>query len=485
MATLHRAGGPAGNRVDLQTKLLYGIGEIAITAKMALFGLFVLFFYNTVLGLPALWVGIASASGLLLDAAVDPYIGYRSDVSESRYGRRHVFMALGTMTMGTSFWMIWAPPQGLPPVATFFWLLVAMLAFRFTSALFRIPYLSLGAELSEDYHERTSIVGIRSFFGLLGSLSAASLSFYFFFPNVTPGVDPKLSYEGYPRMGLAFALVMTASAILAIAGTASRRRRLRVGKGPPPGFARFLSGFRLALENRAFRKVWLSFSLFFAAVVLNSTVSVHFFTWYVEITDSVVLGRLQAVFYIAALGGVGFWVLLARRSEKRSLYVLAMAALAGLMGSAPLVFGVDSVFGTGDPRPAFALYGLAGFLASALWVIPASMVADIADDDALETGQRREGLFFGILNFGEKVAAGVAVLIGGGLMDYFAALSPGQTTQSPETISRIAWIYGGAPAVLLLVAVACVSGYGLDRDAVASIQIRLRERADASPDYSI
>ena len=107
MGTLDPAGGAVRSQVDLSTKLLYGFGEIAITAKMALFGLFVLFFYNSVLGLPALWVGIASAAGLLLDAAVDPYIGYRSDVSESRYGRRHAFMVLGTLTMGASFWMIW------------------------------------------------------------------------------------------------------------------------------------------------------------------------------------------------------------------------------------------------------------------------------------------------------------------------------------------------------------------------------------------
>lgn len=473
------------SEVALAVKLFYGVGEIAITAKMALFGLFVLFFYNSVMGLPAVWVGLASAVGLLFDAAVDPYIGYRSDASRSRFGRRHGLMMVGTLTMGASFWMIWAPPRGMGQGATFTWLLVAMVLFRFTSALFRIPYLSLGAELTEDYHERTSIVGIRSFFGLLGSLSAASLSFYFFFPTVTPGVDPKLSYEGYPRMGMAFALVMTATAAVAILGTTTRRNRVASEHGPRPGFRAFLSGFRLALGNRAFRKVWLSFSLFFVAIVLNATVSVHFFTWYVEITDSVVLSRLQALFYVAALFGVGFWVLVSRRMEKRTLYVLAMVVVAGLLGSTPLLFGEGSVFGTGDARPLYPLYVLAGFFASALWVVPASMVADVSDDDALVSGQRREGIFFGILSFGEKVAAGLAVLIGGALMDYVAELSPGAATQSAETISRIAWVYGAAPATLLLLAVACMAGYGLDRETVASIQLRLRERGEPSADYSI
>jgi len=468
-------------KVSLLTKILYGIGEIAITMKMALFGLFILFFYNTVMGLPALSVGIASAVGLVVDAVTDPYIGYRSDVSKSRYGRRHSFMLAGALTMGVSFWTIWAPPRGLSPAGLFFWLLVSVSLFRVASTFFRIPYLSLGAELSDDYHERTAIVGFRSFFGLVGSLLAASLSFYFFFPNSGTGADPKLAYEGYPRMGLAFGAAMTLAALIGCLGTWAHR----FGSGSPPSerpsFQKFTAASRLALQNASFRKVWLSFSLFFVAVVLNGSISIHFLTWYVRIGDSTVLSRLQALFYVSALAGVVFWVWAARRTEKKTLYVLCTLTTALVIGSSPFLFGDGSVLGTGDPRPLAALYGLAGFFASALWVIPSSMVADIADDDAARTGLRREGLFFGILNFGEKVAAGLAVLVGGALIDYVARLVPGEPAQSADTISRIGWIFGGVPAMLLLVAVIAVAGYRLDRRTVAAIQLRLRERAVEAP----
>jgi GPH family glycoside/pentoside/hexuronide:cation symporter len=187
------------------------------------------------------------------------------------------------------------------------------------------------------------------------------------------------------------------------------------------------------------------------------------------------------LFYLSALAGVGFWVWRARRTEKRTLYMLSTSIAALLMGSSPLLFGEGSLFGTGDARPLAALYGLAGFFASALWVIPASMVADVADDDASRTGLRREGLFFGILNFGEKVAAGLAVLVGGALIDFVARLVPGEPAQSAETISRIGWIFGGVPALLLLVAVMVLAGYRLDRQAVAAIQLRLRERVVDAP----
>jgi Na+/melibiose symporter-like transporter len=467
--------------VGIDIKILYGIGESAITMKMVLFGLFILFFYNTVMGLPALWVGVASAVGLVVDAVSDPYVGYRSDASKSRYGRRHSFMLVGALTMGVSFWMIWAPPRGMSQVGLFFWLLASVSLFRLMSTFFRIPYLSLGAELSDDYHERTVIVGVRSFFGLLGSLLAGSLSFYLFFPSTGTGVDPKLSYEGYPRLGLAFGVAMTVAALAGILGTWAYRFVHAPAASVRPTLASFASASRLALQNGSFRKVWLSFSLFFVAVVLNGSMSIHFLTWYVRISDSTVLSRLQALFYLSALAGVGFWVWASRRTEKRTLYILSTSIAAFLMGSSPLVFGEGRVFGVGDPRPLAALYGLAGFFASALWVIPSSMVADIADEDAVRTGLRREGLYFGILNFGEKVAAGLAVLVGGALIDYVARLVPGEPEQAPATISRIGWIFGGVPAMLLLVAVIVFAGYRLDRRAVAAIQLRLRERAMDAP----
>jgi Na+/melibiose symporter-like transporter len=474
--------------VGVNTKILYGIGEIAITMKMVLFGLFILFFYNSVMGLSALLVGVASAVGLVVDAVSDPYVGYRSDASRSRYGRRHSFMLVGALTMGVCFWMIWAPPRGMSQLGVFLWLLVSVSLFRVTSTFFRIPYLSLGAELSDDYHERTAIVGFRSFFGLAGSLLAATLSFYLFFSTGPSGpgstemlADPKLSYEGYPRMGLAFAAAMTVAALVGCLGTWGHRFLNAPAAGGRPTLSSFAAASRLALQNASFRKVWLSFSLFFVAVVLNNTMSIHFLTWYVRISDSTVLSRLQGLFYLSALVGVGFWVWTARRTEKRTLYMLSTTIAGLLMGSSPFLFGEGSVFGVGDPGPVAALYGLAGFFTSALWVIPASMVADIADDDADRTGLRREGLFFGILNFGEKVAAGLAVLVGGALLDFVARLVPGEPAQSAATISRIGWIFGGVPALLLVVAVIVVAGYRLDRKTVADIQLRLRERALEAP----
>src|SRR5206468_1534813 len=157
----------------------------------------------------------------------------------------------------------------------------------------------------------------------------------------------------------------------------------------------------------------------------NGVLAIHYFTWYARIGDSHVIGMLQAVFYIGALAGVCFWLLVSRYTEKKTICRLAIFATALLMALATLVVGPGSLSGTGNAFPLMVGHALAGLTGSALWVIPSSMVADIIDQDDLSTGHRREGVFFGILNFGEKIGAGASLLIAGILLDYYVKLVPG------------------------------------------------------------
>lgn len=471
------SGGESMLRVPLMDKAFYGVGEAPITIAMVMFGLFVLFFYSSVMGLPPALVGLASAAGLIWDAVIDPYIGYRSDKSRSRFGRRHVYMLVGALLMGPFLWLLFSPPQNMSRPLLFGWLLTSTILFRFTSAIYRIPYLGLGAEMSSDYHERTVIVAVRSLFGLLGTLLAASLSFVLFFPNRTPGVDPKLSFEGYPRMGLTLGLVMVVCGLAAVFGTKRYRHSPAGSASSPitPASSGFLSGFAAAWGNRNFRSIWLFAVFFFLGVVVNSAVAIHFFSWYVRITDSDSLSRIQSFFYVGALGGVIFWLGLSKRAEKRSLSLMSTVATASLMAAATLLFGEGRPFGTGNPIPLYAGNFLAGFFASAVWVLPGSMLADVADEEDLLRGGRREGIFFGILNFGEKIAAALSLLVGGGLLEYYVQLEPGQV-QSAAASNRIGVLYGVIPALFLLLAGVSLRSYRLDRAGVERVQAALAAR---------
>ena len=460
-------------RISAATVGLYGIGEIPITMTMVLLGLFGLFFYNSVLGLPAPLVSIGFAAGLALDAFLDPYIGYRSDRMSSRFGRRHGFMLVGALTLGPSFFLLFSPPH-LGQVSLFLWLLLSSVAFRVSSAIYRIPYLSLGAELSQDYDERTRVIAVRSLFGLLGTAIAAGLSFLMFSGTSLAAGDAKMHYARYPLLGLTFGLAMTVSGLLAFWGTLSHRDR---GQSPPviPPRRAFFSGFLLAMRNPAFRSVWLSFTTFFLAVVLNAALAVHYFTWFVQIHNNRYLSVIQISFAAGAFLGVLCWIALAKRAEKRTLYAAGTLATAVLLCCASLLVGPGHLLGIGNPIPFILGHAAGGLCASALWVMPASMLADVADQDQLATGLRREGIYFGILNFGEKLASVGSVTLAGLTLHYFVRLVPASPTQPVEVTNRLGMAYGLIPGVLAAVAAILILSYPLNRSVVSQIQQRLEQ----------
>jgi len=461
----------------ISAKLLYGVGEIPITVLMVLSGLFILFFYNSVMGLPATLVGIGLFVTLALDAVTDPLIGHLSDRTRSRLGRRHVFMLPGALGMGPCFYLLFSPPRSLGQTGLFLWLLGSMIALRATSAIYRIPYLGLGAEISRDYDDRTSTMAVRAVFGLLGTLAAAGLSFLLFFPATTDGSEPKLHYEGYPHLGLAFGALMSITGLISVFGTLGHRTS---GAGESSEAPSFLSAFRISMQNVEFRRLWGSSTTFFLAVVLNASMAIQYYTWYARISGGNTLSAIQTSFYVGALLGVFQWMALSRRAEKRTLCMVAVTATAALLLMSTLLIGEGRLFGTGHAMPLIVGSVIGGMFASAVWVIPPSMVADVADTDELKTGLRREGIYFGISNFGEKIAAGGALLLSGTLLTLFGKLSHNVPHGAPAATPYLGILYGAVPAALLMVSLLFIIPYGLNRRKVHGIQRELAQRRAAN-----
>ena len=469
--------------VGLWFKTVYGAGQIASAMKTVLFGLFSLYFYTTVMGLSGTLVGIASAIGLLWDAIIDPVIGTMSDHARSRFGKRHIFMLVGSAGMGVSFWMFFSPPRDLATGALFAWLLAANLLVRTMASIFCIPYYALGSDLSQDYNERTTITGIRGGLGLFGTMGTAVLTFLLFFPATSQGGDPKLHVEGYRAMGFFCGLVMSLVGLLSTLGTLPCRQvstgedEWRSGET----LARFFAGIVASLRNASFRIVLGSYSIFFLGVVINGTLAIHFLTYYVEITESRDVSAFQFAFFVGALAGVAFWMRLSRIVDKHLLLFTGTLGTAVVMGCAFFLLGKGHLFGLRSLLPLLFGHGLAGFFASILWIIPTSMIADVVDEDELFTGERREGTFFGLFQFGEQIAAGASILITGLLIDRFAGFVSGQAEQSALTVHRIGMLYSLLPSALLTVGAFPILRYSLDRRRVASIRMQLdaRQRGDA------
>lgn len=458
-------------------KLIYGIGQVPNAMKGLLFGLFSLYFYTTVMGLSGSLVGIATAISLVWDAMIDPIIGVLSDNSRSKWGRRHGYMIIGAVGMGAAFWAFFSPPPQLSKVGLFLWLLLTNLLVRTMTSLFAIPYLALGAELSNDYHERTAITGTRGAFALFGTLITAVLSFVLFFPESFQNPDAQLNISSYHWMGLFAGVQMTLFGLISAFGTLSKRQSntiIHVQHKHCPKY-HFLKESVSALKNQSFRAIFFSYSLFFLATVINATLSIHYLTYMADITSSRSISLFHLSFYLSALTGVCFWMKISKKVEKKWLYLAGTLSTSIILVCAFLLIGKGRLLGAGNFIPIACGNGLAGFFSSSLWIMPASMIADITDQDHLLTKKNRQGIFFGLFNFGEQVAAGASILISGFLVEWFAGLIPGQIRQTQETIERIGMLFSLLPAFLMLAASILILRYKLNEKKITKIHTELKE----------
>ena len=465
---------PRSTNLSVKVKLMYGVGEISNSIKVVIFGLYSLFFATSVMRLPGAWIGAVGFFTMLWDAVIDPYIGYLTDGPFNR-SRRFPFMLTGALVMSVGFWAFFSPPPGLSAAPLLGWLLIASLIVRTATSIYSIPYYAMGANLSEDYHERTSITAIRGITSIIGTSLAASLSFVVFFPEKTPGVDPKLQPGGYASMGLAFGLAMTLTALIALWGTLPLRRLTGDAAQAQQLPGSFFGGMRESLGNPSFRILLICSALSVIGLTVSSSLLLHYLTYYVKVNRSAALSSAQASFYACGLIGIIFWLRVAKNFEKHWLYVLSAAITSTLMLAGLPLFGEGHPLGTGDIRPLLIGYGAVGFFNCILWFMPQSMLADVVDESELLTGKRREGALFGMFSFVQQVASGVAILLAGGLLDRFIKLVPGKLAQSGVAIYRIGAVYSLVPGALFMAAAVLMIRYKLTRTRVESLQIALRQ----------
>ena len=144
--------------IPFSSKLAFGVGQYAEGLKNTGFSLFILFYYNQVLGLSGTMAGMALFIALLFDAITDPLAGSLSDNFRSKWGRRHPFMYVSAIPLALAFVGLFSPPESLSDIGLFAWLTIFAVLTRGAMTLYHVPHLALGAELTENFHERTRIV---------------------------------------------------------------------------------------------------------------------------------------------------------------------------------------------------------------------------------------------------------------------------------------------------------------------------------------
>ena len=473
------------------TKFAFGVGQTAEGIKNTAFSTFLLIYYNQVLGLSGALAGAAIMIALVFDAITDPLAGSLSDNLRSRWGRRHPFMYASALPLAACFYLLFVPPEGLGRGALFCWLTVFAVLTRAAMTLYHVPHLALGAELSDDYEERTSIVSFRQVFGILGSLAAVILGFTVFFVD-RDGMRGNLIAEAYPPFALTFAALMAGTILWSARGTHDQIPHLSVPEAAlrplsvTQVLGRVFTDLLAALRNHSFRWLFAGVIIVFVMVGVQSALNLYMANYFWQFSS----GELLWVSLAPPLGmllGAPFASLVNRRFEKKPSLVLGTAWYALFQLSPPILRLLGLFPDNGDPwlMPLITvMYVIGGAGVVQALVTSGSMMADIADEHEVHSGRRQEGIFFGALSFSGKAASGVGNLFGGLALDLIAfpeAAVPGEVSEA--VLFRLGMTYGPVVMGFAVIAVWCYTHYGLTRSRHQEIlaELSLRRPLPAGP----
>ena len=197
-----------------RTRFFYALGQAAEGIKNESFGIFLLFYYTNVLGLSGVLAGRAILIALVFDAVTDPLVGVLSDRTHSRYGRRHPYMLASALPLGLFFYGVFAPPADLAEGELFLWMLTFTVLTRGAMTLFHVPHLSLGAELSSNYEERTLIVTERTIWSRFGGAMPGLLGLLWFMRTTEQYPDGRFNGPWSRQHNVASSLVVVPFLIL-------------------------------------------------------------------------------------------------------------------------------------------------------------------------------------------------------------------------------------------------------------------------------
>lgn len=399
---------PIEGSVPTRLATFHGMGSIAYGVKDNGLSTFLLLYYNQVLGMDAMLVSLALMLALVIDGVIDPVIGYLSDRTYTRWGRRLPWLYLAPVPLGMVWYLIWSATE--PP--TFWGLVGLVVTIRALVSCCEVPSVALVPELTRDYDERSRLMRFRFLFGWGGGLLVMFLAYNVFL------ADGLLKPEGYRAYGLAGAILITGAVLI------SALAQHRVASGYPP---RALSKFSLAtafaelresFSHRAFIILLLGGGLAYTSQGVTFSISnyLYLFIWRFTPADlmlfpwvlfaSVVacfllLPRLHARWgkrdtaKIAAVVGAAFWV---------TPFLLRAAGLWPTAGSPASTY------------PLFVFFFLSNLFSVSAMISASSMVADVVEASEELTGRRSEGAFFAGNMFMAKCATGLGIFVTGQLL---------------------------------------------------------------------
>jgi GPH family glycoside/pentoside/hexuronide:cation symporter len=428
-------------RLSRLSKIIYGSGDTGLSLTTTIIGAYLSIFLTDVVGLLPAVAAAAIFVGRNWDWVNDPIIGYISDKTRTRWGRRRPFLLFGALPFGLAFALMWwKPPFTGIALAAYF--AVAYLLFDTAATFVYMPFYALTPELTDDYDERTSLTTYRMFFSILASLAA------FIIPSAFIGAFRPENAGRVFLMGGIFGLVSALPLFLVFGGT---RERKEFAEAEPP---RILKTLKAAVRNKP---LLLSLGIYlftWVSVDLMQTILLYFITYCMHRQEQSPL--IMGAIFVTALLALPFWNWAARRWDKKRAFIAGVAFWAAVQ-LVLISLGPET-----DLWILLCLCVLAGIGVGAAHVLPWSILPDAVEWDEWKTGERHEGSFYSFVTLAQKVASTIATPLALLLLGIFG-YKPGGVAQPPSAVFAIRLITGPIPAVLLCLAIVCAILYPVTR----------------------
>jgi GPH family glycoside/pentoside/hexuronide:cation symporter len=445
----------------LARRLGYGVGDMAGSIGVTITGFFLYAFLLDVAGVRPGAVGLIFLISNIWDAIIDPYIGYLSDRTRSRWGGKRVWLLFGAVPVGLTYVLTWVAPP-LNDTGLFFYYLVILLLFKTASSSTGIPYLALTAGMAKTYNDRTQLNTYRSILNITASLLAIVLH-----PMLVSfaGDDVRL---GHIYSAGFLGCLMALSILIAFRSSFET---------DTPSAAPKLTIFhdlQSALRNRPFLIATGIFLCSWVVVMLVQN-NLQLYVRYWANAEALFLPVIL-VFQVTAIGSIAFWGAVSRRIDKKFVYILGVLIWA--TGLTALFFA---------PRESSIFYFIAAFVIAlglaVAYIVPWSMLPDTVDYDELQTGQRREGSFYGIFVLLQQIGLSVGLAASGFALEAAGYINPevaGQVVTQPAAVENtLRILVSFVPVTILLLSIPLALTYPITRERFAHIRRELEIRHEA------
>jgi GPH family glycoside/pentoside/hexuronide:cation symporter len=478
----------AEDRLSLAQKLIYGFGAFTNNLLAAAIGGMAIVL-NLGLGMNPALVGLLGALPRLTDAITDPLMGYISDHTKSRWGRRRPYIFGGAIAAGIIFALLWQLPADKSEGYYFWYFLIGSIIFYLAYTVFATPWVALGYELTPDYHERTRLMGVQNFMGQL----AYVLSPWFLWIMAYEPLHADLR-TGAASLGIAIGIFTIAIGILP---AIFLRERF---KEPPPNPVSeitksggktameprsftdalrentkdFIRGFIITLKFRPFLKLCAATFLVFNGFMLVASFQFYVIIYYVFGGDqeqgALYAGWSGTVSAISTFCVIFFITWLATKIGKRRAFFFTTGVSMAGYALKWVCYNPDIPMLLLLPAP-FIAFGLGG-----LFTLMGSMIADVCDLDELNTGERREGMFGSIYWWVVKLGMAAALAISGFLLN---ATGFDVALGGDQTANAILWMRIwdiAVPVVASAIAIWAIASYTITEEKAHEVREALEAR---------